>query len=65
MCQVQSGSPLPDGDRDPLPLLEGARRVGDPIAVLPTLFHLRWTHVLEADLDSTPLSASSVVRIRG
>ncbi len=51
--------------RDPLPLLEGARRAGDPIAVLPTLFHLLWTHVLEADLDSAPLSASSVVRIRG
>jgi hypothetical protein len=33
--------------RDSCPLLEGARRVGDPIAVLPTLFHLVWRHVLE------------------
>jgi hypothetical protein len=51
--------------REPLPLLDGARRAGDPIAVLPVLFHLLWTHVLEADLDSAPLSASSVVRCRG
>lgn len=47
--------------REPLPLLDGAMRVGDPIAVLPTLYHLLWTHVLVADLDSAPLAASSVV----
>ncbi len=47
-----------------LPLLDGARRVGDPIAVLPTLFHLLWSHVLKTDLDSAPLSASSLVRCR-
>lgn len=46
---------------EPLPLLEGERTVGDPIAVLPTLYHLLWTHTLVADLDSAPLSASSVV----
>jgi hypothetical protein len=50
--------------RESVPLLEGARRVGDPIAVLPTLFHLLWRHVLETDLDSAPLSASSLVRCR-
>lgn len=50
--------------REPLPLLNGAERVGDPIAVLPTLFHLLWRHVLETDLDSTALSASSMVRCR-
>ena len=49
--------------REPLPLLEGAARVGDPIAVLPTLYHLLWTHVLVADLDSAPLAASSVVEV--
>ncbi|MGB6162270.1 MAG: TnsA-like heteromeric transposase endonuclease subunit [Pseudonocardiaceae bacterium] len=47
--------------RDSTPLLDGARLVGDPIAVLPTLFHLVWRHVLEADLDSALLSASSLV----
>jgi hypothetical protein len=51
--------------REPLPLLEGARQVGDPIAVLPTVYHLLWTHVLSADLDSAPLSASSVVEVGG
>jgi hypothetical protein len=45
-------------------LLDGVRRVGDPIAVLPTLFHLLWRHVLETDLDSAPLSASSMVWCR-
>jgi len=50
--------------REPLLLLEGAMRVGDPIAVLPTLYHLLWTHVLVADLDSAPLAASSVVVVR-
>jgi hypothetical protein len=50
---------------EPLPLLEGARTLGDPIAVLPTLYHLLWTHVLVTDLDSAPLSASSVVEVSG
>jgi hypothetical protein len=50
--------------QEPLPLLGGARRVGDPIGVLPTLFHLLWRRVLETDLDSAPLSASSMVRCR-
>ena len=48
--------------QDPAPLLEGARCVGDPIAVLPTLFHLLWRQVLETDLDIAPLSGSSMVR---
>jgi hypothetical protein len=46
-----------------LPLLEGARTVGDPIAVLPTLYHLIWAHVLVTDLDFAPLSASSTVEV--
>jgi hypothetical protein len=47
-----------------MPLLKGVWLVGDPIAVLPTLFHLMWMHVLEADLGSAPLSGSSVVWFR-
>jgi hypothetical protein len=43
-------------------LREGVRRVGDPIAVLPTLRHLRWRLALDTDPDSAPLSASSPVR---
>ena len=47
----------------PAPLLDGARLVGDPIAVLPTLFHLMWTQVLEGDLTAAPLSGSSAIRL--
>jgi hypothetical protein len=39
---------------DPAPLLAGAEAVGDPVAVLPVLFHLLWWQVLVADL-SAPL----------
>ncbi|WP_211841341.1 TnsA-like heteromeric transposase endonuclease subunit [Saccharopolyspora antimicrobica] len=51
--------------RTPTPLLDGVLRVGDPIAVLPTLFHLLWARSLEVDLQSSPLSASSLVWCRG
>lgn len=34
----------------PTPLIAGAEAVGDPIAVLPVLFHLLWCHELLADL---------------
>jgi hypothetical protein len=51
--------------REPRPLLDGARQVGDPIAVLPVLYHLLWAHVLEADLDTVLLSPSSAVWCRG
>ncbi|OWV04731.1 hypothetical protein B5D80_19635 [Micromonospora wenchangensis] len=43
-------------------LMEGVRRVGDPIAVLPTVFHLLWRQVLRTDLDAAPLGAGSLVR---
>ncbi|HEX2402805.1 MAG TPA: TnsA-like heteromeric transposase endonuclease subunit, partial [Mycobacterium sp.] len=39
----------------PTGLMAGAESVGDPIAVLPVLFHLLWCHRLHADL-SVPLS---------
>ncbi|GGM03890.1 hypothetical protein GCM10010129_54290 [Streptomyces fumigatiscleroticus] len=45
-------------------LLKGARVVGDPIAVLPVLFHLLWRQDLVVDLESTLLSAASVVSPR-
>ena len=38
----------------PTPLMAGAEAVGDPIAVLPVLFHLLWRHELTCDL-SVPL----------
>lgn len=56
---------LRDAFGAPAPLLDGARVAGDPIAVLPTLFHLLWTHVLVADVRSAPLSGGSLIRLAG
>jgi hypothetical protein len=42
------------------PLLVGAEAVGDPIAVLPVLFHLLWRQDLVVDL-SAPLHPSTTV----
>jgi hypothetical protein len=45
----------------PAPLLAGARAAGDPLAVLPVLYHLLWAGTLATDLASAPLSGDSVV----
>lgn len=45
---------------DPLELMAGVETAGDPIAVLPVLFHLLWRHELVADL-SLPLHQTVVV----
>lgn len=42
------------------PLMAGAEAAGDPIAVLPVLFHLLWRHELTADL-SAPLGPFTLV----
>ena len=42
---------------EPVALMAGAQAVGDPIAVLPVLFHLLWRHELVTDL-SVPLHAA-------
>lgn len=44
----------------PTRLFAGAQEAGDPIAVLPVLFHLMWCHRLAADL-SVPLHPDTVV----
>ncbi|WP_274914090.1 TnsA-like heteromeric transposase endonuclease subunit [Streptomyces sp. WZ-12] len=44
-------------------LLDGARHVGDPVAVLPVLFHLLWRQVLIADLGAGLLAADAEVRL--
>ncbi|MFF5020210.1 hypothetical protein [Streptomyces sp. NPDC001165] len=36
---------------EPGPLIAGAKAVGDPIAVLPTLYHLVWTGRFHTDLS--------------
>ncbi len=46
----------------PAPLFAGACEVGDPIAVLPVLYHLLWRHDLHADLAGAVLGPGSLVR---
>ncbi|MFE7107589.1 TnsA-like heteromeric transposase endonuclease subunit [Streptomyces sp. NPDC057575] len=48
---------------EPQPLMAGASAVGDPIRVLPVLFHLLWSHGLTADV-SVPLHALSLVSVQ-
>ena len=48
---------------EPVALMDGAQIAGDPIAVLPVLFHLMWRHELVTDL-SVPLRRDTpVVRV--
>ncbi|MFE0242045.1 TnsA-like heteromeric transposase endonuclease subunit [Streptomyces sp. NPDC058991] len=47
---------------EPLGLLAGARAVGDPLAVLPVLYHLLWRRELTAELRTQRLSAASLVQ---
>ena len=44
----------------PTPLMPGAREVGNPIGVLPVLYHLLWRQRLSADLTAV-LDGSSLV----
>jgi hypothetical protein len=48
----------------PTALLDGAEMVGDPIGVLPVLFHLLWRRILRADL-SMALHPGALVMTRG
>jgi hypothetical protein len=47
---------------EPGPLREGAERVGDPLMVLPVLFHLLWSGVLVTDVTGRLLDSNAVVR---
>ncbi|MFF7459678.1 TnsA-like heteromeric transposase endonuclease subunit [Kitasatospora sp. NPDC008115] len=49
----------------PGPLRAGAAEAGDPLLVLPVLFHLLWSGRLVADLEGELLSSASLVRARG
>lgn len=49
----------------PAALMEGVTAVGDPLGVLPVLFHLLWRRELQTDLQSAPLSENSLVRVAG
>jgi hypothetical protein len=48
----------------PAPLMPGAAVAGDPIAVLPVLYHLLWRQVLTADLAGAVLGPGSQVRTK-
>jgi hypothetical protein len=51
---------------DPSPLLAGAARLGDPLLVLPVLFHLLWIRMLVTDVTSQLLASDSLVHcVRG
>ncbi|MFE3070214.1 TnsA-like heteromeric transposase endonuclease subunit [Streptomyces sp. NPDC059247] len=45
---------------EPQPLMDGASAAGEPITVLPVLFHLLWSHELAASV-TVPLHAATVV----
>jgi len=47
----------------PAPLMRAAETAGDPLAVLPTLYHMLWSGLLRADLESAPLGESTVVTV--
>jgi hypothetical protein len=48
---------------EPGPLRSGAVMVGDPLMVLPVLFHLLWSGVLVTDVSSRLLGSDSVVHV--
>ena len=55
---------VPRADRwhaRPTALLGGVRGVGDPIVVLPVLYHLLWRRILAADLETALLAMGTTV----
>ncbi len=46
---------------DGKPLMSGARDTGDPVAVLPVLYHLMWEHKLVAEFQEGLLGPGSMV----
>jgi hypothetical protein len=49
---------------EPKPLMAGAREAGDPVGVLPVLYHLLWKQVLSADVIAGLLGSGSVVSVK-
>lgn len=44
-------------------IAEAATAAGERMLVLPTLYHLLWTHEIEVDIDSAPLDERTTVRL--
>ncbi|MCX4905488.1 TnsA-like heteromeric transposase endonuclease subunit [Streptomyces sp. NBC_00878] len=57
-------SELPAAFAEPQPVMGEASALGDPIRVLPVLFHLLWSHELTADVSVPPLPHHRYVRTR-
>jgi hypothetical protein len=49
---------------EPKPLMGGICEAGDPVAVLPVLYHLLWTRVLVADVMAALLGPGSLVSVK-
>ena len=47
----------------PKPLMAGAREIGDPVGVLPVLYHLLWKQALVTDVTTTLLGQGSLVSV--
>lgn len=63
--QSDRGARLRRAFARPAALMDGVTMVGDPLGVLPVLFHLLWRGELATDLRSAPLDGGSVVRVAG
>ncbi|MFJ3329289.1 hypothetical protein ACIPMT_33165 [Streptomyces griseus] len=50
---------------EPVALRAGAAQVGDPLVVLPVLFHLPWSGVLVADAAGRLLGSDSLAHAAG
>jgi hypothetical protein len=48
---------------NPKTIGEAAIAAGEPILVLPTLYHLLWTHEIDVDVDSAPMGEHSRIRL--
>jgi TnsA endonuclease-like protein len=49
---------------EPKPLMVGTREAGDPVAILPVLYHLLWKQVLVTDVTAGPLGPGSLVSVK-
>lgn len=57
-------SALTEAFTEPTPLMAGARFAGDPLAVLPVLYHLLWKHTLAVELRKGLLGSGSIVSLK-
>lgn len=48
---------------NPKTIGDTATAAGDPVLVLPSLYHLIWTHEIDVDIDSAPIGERTAVRL--